>query len=95
MFILAEERKTSKTNKRLETKKSKDNSSGAANSGNNTNKDSKQKKKYHQSNTNSSANKKPSAKCTYYGQDGQFAIKFFKPPQGESYKGKPVNWTGG
>ena len=33
--------------------------------------------------------------CTYCGQDGHFAIEFFKNPQGESYKGKPVNQTGG
>ena len=35
-----------------------------------------------------------SAKCTYYGQDGHFAIKCFNPPQGESYKGKPESSTG-
>ena len=34
-------------------------------------------------------------KCTYWGQDGHSAIKYFKNPQGESYKGEPENLTGG
>ena len=34
-------------------------------------------------------------KCTYCGQDGHFTIKYFKTPQGERYKGKPENPTGG
>ena len=72
-FILAEERKSIKTNKSSETKKSKDNISRAANSG--KNKESKKKKKDHQINTNSSVNKNPSMKCTYCGHDGHFAIK--------------------
>ena len=33
-------------------------------------------------------------KCTYCGQDGHFAIKCFRNPQGESYKGKPASWAG-
>ena len=82
-------------NKISETKKSKNKSSGAANAGINKNKDSNQKKKGQQSNTNSSANKHSSTKCTYCGQDGHFIIKCFQKPQGESYKGNPVNWTGG
>ena len=81
-------------NKSSETKKSKDNSYGAAKSGNNKNKESKQKKKYHQSNTNSRANKKLSTKCTYCRQYDHFAIKLFKNPQGESYTGKPENSDG-
>ena len=41
------------------------------------------------------ANKNSSMKCTYCRQDGHFAIKFFKNLQVGSYKGKPVNSTGG
>ena len=34
-------------------------------------------------------------KCTYCNQDGHFAIKCLKKTQGDCYKGKPVNLTGG
>ena len=34
-------------------------------------------------------------KCTYCRQDAHFAIKFFKNPQGGSYKGGPESFTGG
>ena len=44
MFILSEERKSSKINKISETKKSRYTSSGAANAGNNKNKEYNQKK---------------------------------------------------
>ena len=50
-FILSEEKKYGKTNKRSETKKSKENSYGVANAGSNKI-ESKQKKKYQQINTN-------------------------------------------
>ena len=82
-------------NKISETKKSKNNSSGAANAGNNKNKESKQKKKYQQINTNFSVNKNLSMKCTYCGQNGHFAIKFFKNQQGESYKVNPASLISG
>ena len=94
-FILAEEIKANKINKILETKNSKDNISGAANVGNNKNKESKNNKKYQKSNNNSRVNKNSSMKCTYYGQDGHFAIKCFKKQQVKSYKGKPASLTGG
>ena len=83
-FILAEERNVIKMNKISKTKKWKDNSSGAANTCNNNNKESKQKKNYRHSNTNSIANRKLSAKCTYNRQDGHFTTKCFKNPQVES-----------
>ena len=81
-------------NKSSGTKKSKDNSSGAANDGYNKNKDSNKNKKDQQSNTISSVNKNSSMKCTHFVQDGRFAIKCFKNPHGESYKSKPVSFTG-
>ena len=83
-FVVAEERKSSKMNKISYAKKSKDNSAGAANAGNNKAKYSKQKKNYQHSNNNSRGNKNVSMKCTYCGQDGHFAIKCFKNPQGGS-----------
>ena len=94
-WIISEEWKASNPNKISETDKPKDNSSWERNSGNNKNKGSNQKKKYQQNNTNPSVNKNSSMKCTYFGQYGHFAIKCFKNPQGESYKGKVENPTGG
>ena len=75
-------------NKISETKKSKYNCSGAANAGNNKNKYSKHKKKDQKSNNKYINNNFP-VKCTYCRQNGHFAIKCFKHPQGKSYKGKP------
>ena len=54
---------------------------------------SSRKKKDQQSNSNSSANTNSSAKCTYCGHDGHFAIKCFLKLHGKSFKGKPVNLT--
>ena len=95
MFILAEEIKARKLNKSSETKKSKYNSYEAASAGNNKNKWSNKKKGHQQSNTNSRVNKNSSMKCTYCGQDVHFAMKCFKNPQGDSYKGKTAISTGG
>ena len=94
MFILAEEPKDSNMNKISETKTSKDNSSGAANAMNNKNKSSKHKKNYQKSNTNPSTNTNSSMKCTCCGQDGNCAMKCFKKPQRESWKGNPENPIG-
>ena len=73
-------------NKSSETDNSEDNSSGAANGGNPKNKESKQNKNYQNINTKSNPNKNLSVKRTYCGQDGHFAIKFFKTRKGRATK---------
>ena len=65
------------------------------NSGDNKAKYYKQKKKYKHSNNNSSSNKSLSLKCTYYGHDGQFLLKFFKNSHGERYKVETSNSNDG
>ena len=73
-------------NKSSENKKSKDNSSIAANAENNKYKESNQKKKDQQSSNKSTVNKNSPMKCTHCGQDGHFAIKCIKKPQGGATK---------
>ena len=73
------------------TKNSKENSTGAANSRNNKYKESNNNRKDQNRNNNSRGNTNSPLKCTYCRKDGQFIVKRFKHPQGESCKGKPEN----